>query len=86
MTKTMAMEWASRGVCVNAIAPTATETPMTSVYQTDQAARREMELKIPAGRLGRAEDMVGAALFLASAASDFVTGHAILVDGGFTAV
>lgn len=86
MTKTMAMEWASRGVNVNALAPTATETPMTSIYKTDMQAREEMEKKIPAGRLATPEDMVGAALFLASSASDFVTGHAILVDGGFTAI
>lgn len=86
MTKTMAIEWASRGICVNALAPTATETPMTKVYETDIEARNEMEKKIPMGRLAKAEDMVGAALFLASSASDFVTGHAILVDGGFTAI
>lgn len=86
MTKTMAMEWAPQGVCVNALAPTATDTPMTSVYQRDQEARREMEKKIPMGRLALPEDMVGAALFLASPASDFVSGHAILVDGGFTAI
>ena len=86
MTKTMAMEWASRGVNVNALAPTATATPMTSVYETDAQARAEMEKKIPIGRLATPEDMIGAALFLASSASDFVTGHAILVDGGFTAI
>ena len=86
MTKTMAMEWASRGVNVNALAPKATATPMTSVYETDAQARAEMEKKIPIGRLATPEDMIGAALFLASSASDFVTGHAILVDGGFTAI
>ena len=86
MTKTMAMEWASRGGNVNALAPTATATPMTSVYETDAQARAEMEKKIPIGRLATPEDMIGAALFLASSASDFVTGHAILVDGGFTAI
>lgn len=86
MTKTMAMEWASRGVNVNALAPTATLTPMTAGYETDAQARAEMEKKIPIGRLATAEDMVGAALFLASSASDFITGHAILVDGGFTAI
>lgn len=86
MTKTMAMEWGRRGVNVNALAPTATLTPMTSVYETDAEARAGMEEKIPIGRLAVPQDMVGAALFLASAASDFVTGHAILVDGGFTAI
>lgn len=86
MTKTMAMEWGAKGVNVNALAPTATMTPMTSVYETDIQARAVMEKKIPLGRLAVPEDMVGAALFLASSASDFVTGHAILVDGGFTAV
>ena len=86
MTKTMAMEWGAKGVNVNAIAPTATMTPMTSVYETDAQARAVMEKKIPIGRLAVPQDMVGAALFLASSASDFVTGHAILVDGGFTAV
>ncbi len=86
MTKTMAIEWASRGVNVNALAPTATLTPMTSVYGTDAQAREVMERKIPMGRLAVPEDMVGAALFLASSASDFITGHAILVDGGFTAI
>jgi len=59
---------------------------MTSVYETDAQARAEMEKKIPIGRLATPEDMIGAALFLASSASDFVTGHAILVDGGFTAI
>lgn len=86
MTKTMAMEWAPQGVNVNALAPTATLTPMTSGYETDVQAREEMEKKIPMGRLATPQDMVGAALFLASSASDFVTGHAILVDGGFTAI
>lgn len=86
MTKTMAVEWGAKGVNVNAIAPTATMTPMTSVYETDAQARAVMEKKIPIGRLAVPQDMVGAALFLASSASDFVTGHAILVDGGFTAV
>lgn len=86
MTKTMAVEWAPYNICVNALAPTATVTPMTNALQENSEALKNMLQKIPMGRLAKPEEMVGAALYLASEASNFVTGQTILVDGGFTAI
>ena len=86
MTKTLAIEWAPYNINVNCIAPTATVTPMTERLTTNPEAMKVMLGKIPMGRLAEPEDMTGAALYLASKASDFVTGQAIIVDGGFTAI
>lgn len=82
LTKSLAMEWGHAGVRVNALCPGWTATDLNrNLWQNDETSRA-MTSRIPLGRWGRAEEMVGPALFLASDASSFVTGHALVVDGG----
>ncbi len=83
LTKALANEWAPRGVNVNAIAPGYMETDMNEALLKDPLRSRQIGERIPAGRWGRAEDVAGAAVFLASAAADYVHGHVLLVDGGW---
>jgi NAD(P)-dependent dehydrogenase (short-subunit alcohol dehydrogenase family) len=85
LTKVLAIEWAPHHVNVNAIAPTATETPMNARLFADPEWRKEVLRKIPAGRFCRPEDLVGAVVYLSSEASDMVTGVTLPVDGGWTA-
>lgn len=85
LTRTLACEWSSQGVCVNAIAPTFIRTGMNAHIVDDAEQRRAIEARIPIGRLGQVPDLFGATIFLASAASDFVTGTILYVDGGWTA-
>lgn len=86
LTKALAIEWAKRGVRVNGIAPGDIITPLTkSVIDKDPERRRSMEARIPMGRLGEVDELVGAAIYLASDASRYVTGHTIVVDGGHLA-
>jgi NAD(P)-dependent dehydrogenase (short-subunit alcohol dehydrogenase family) len=85
LTKAAAVELAPRGVRVNAVAPTFVETPMTAPFLADRAFRAEVEERIPLGRVGRAEDVTGAVVYLASPAAALVTGTSLLVDGGWTA-
>jgi 2-deoxy-D-gluconate 3-dehydrogenase len=85
LTKALANEWAGRGVNVNAIAPGLIETEMTAGLKTNPVRRQEFFSRIPAGRFGQAADVQGAAVFLASHASDYVHGAIIPVDGGFLA-
>jgi len=82
LTKVLAAEWAKYNINVNAIAPTYFKTAIIHPAPNIQA---EMIRDIPMGRLGNPEDLSGTVVYLASAASDFVTGHTILVDGGYTA-
>ncbi|MGH2353569.1 MAG: SDR family NAD(P)-dependent oxidoreductase [Chloroflexota bacterium] len=84
LTRVLALEWATHRIAVNAIAPTTTETPLMAARLADPAVRAAYERNIPLGRVGQPDDLVGALLFLASPASDFVTGQTIVVDGGFT--
>lgn len=84
LTKVLGLEWCRHGVNVNAIGPAFTETDLTRPYLDHEGWRELVLSKIPAGRLGVPGDIVGAAVFLASAASDFVVGQTIYVDGGRT--
>ena len=84
LTSALAVEWAPRGVRVNAIAPTTTTTPrIEKRIQDDPELGQVMRDRIPLGRLGTVLDVADAALFLASPESDFITGHTLYVDGGF---
>ena len=86
LTKTQAVEWAAANVQVNCLAPGFLRTPLTEkAIWGDPRRRRWLLDRIPAGRAGRPEDMVGAMLFLASPASDYLTGQIVTVDGGFLA-
>ena len=83
LTKALANEWAGRGVNVNAIAPGYIATDNTRALREDATRSRQILERIPAGRWGRPEDFAGPAVFLASAASDYVHGTVLLVDGGW---
>jgi len=85
LTRTLALEWASRGVRVNTISPGYFETDMTEALRGHQKWRRHLLDRIPMGRFGVPEELVSAALFLASDASGFMTGSNVVVDGGWTA-
>ena len=85
VTKAMANELAAKGVQVNAIAPGYIATNNTAALQADETRNRQILERIPAGRWGRPEDISGAAVFLASSASDYVTGQILAVDGGWLA-
>jgi gluconate 5-dehydrogenase len=85
MTRSLALEWGPRGVRVNAIAPGFILTDLTRKLWSDETMRSWGEANTPQRRLGTPEDMVGAAIFLASPASAFMTGQILYVDGGFTA-
>jgi 2-deoxy-D-gluconate 3-dehydrogenase len=83
VTRALANEWAGRGVNVNAIAPGYIETDNTQALQDDRARSAAIVDRIPAGRWGRPQDLAGAVVFLASAASDYVHGTVLPVDGGW---
>jgi len=85
LTKVLALEWASANVQVNAIAPTYFETDLTRPLYEDPERRRFITERTPAGRWGQPHELAGAVIFLASAASNYVTGHTLTVDGGWTA-
>ncbi len=85
LTKALANEWASSGVHVNAIAPGYFRTDNTQQLQDDPKRSHDISARIPAGRWGESDDIGGAVVFLASAASDYVNGHVLVVDGGWMA-
>lgn len=85
MSQAIAKELAGSNIRVNSIAPGWIDTPLNEWMTSDEATLREAEKMIPMGRIGKAEEIVGAAIFLASDASSFVTGATIVVDGGQTA-
>ncbi|MBB6123025.1 SDR family NAD(P)-dependent oxidoreductase [Sphingobium subterraneum] len=85
MNKAFALDLASHGIRSNTIAPTFIETPMTKPFFENAEFKASVLAKIKLGRLGNVEDLMGAALFLASEASALVTGTSIVVDGGWTA-
>lgn len=82
-TKSLSNEWASQGVNVNCIAPGYMATEMNTALIADATRSRQIMDRIPAGRWGKPEDMVGAVVYLASDASDYVNGSTITVDGGW---
>lgn len=85
VTRAMANELAPSGVQVNAIAPGYIATNNTAALQSDETRNRQILERIPSGRWGRPEDIAGAAVFLSSPASDYVTGQVLAVDGGWLA-
>ena len=85
MSKAFALDLAACGIRSNTIAPTFVETPLTKPYFEDPAFKANVLAKIKLGRLGQVEDLMGAAVFLASDASALVTGTSLVVDGGWTA-
>ncbi|HZG55946.1 2-dehydro-3-deoxy-D-gluconate 5-dehydrogenase KduD [Paenibacillus sp.] len=83
LTKALANEWAGKGVNVNAIAPGYMATDNTEALRNDETRNRQILERIPSGRWGTAEDMKGPVVFLASRASDYMSGHVLCVDGGW---
>jgi NAD(P)-dependent dehydrogenase (short-subunit alcohol dehydrogenase family) len=85
LTRQLAIEWASRGVCVNAIAPGVFRTPLNQNLLDGTDRGREFQVRTPMKRFGKLEELGGAAVFLSSPAASFVTGEVLVVDGGFLA-
>lgn len=86
LTRHGALRWASSGIRVNAVCPGVIDTPMTEQVAADPALRAMIEGMTPIGRMGRAEEVAEAVVWLCSDAASFVTGHPLLVDGGATAI
>ena len=85
LTKSLAVEWSRHGVMVNAIAPGVFRTALNQKLLDTTPRGQELLTRTPMGRFGRVEELAGAAVFLASDAASFVTGHMLVVDGGFLA-
>jgi NAD(P)-dependent dehydrogenase (short-subunit alcohol dehydrogenase family) len=85
LTKVLAIEWAEYHINVNAIAPAFIETPLTQPMFKEKGFREYVLGNTPLGRVGKPSDLSGAVVFLASEASDYMTGHVMLIDGGWTA-
>ena len=85
LTKTLAIEWSRHGVCVNAIAPGVFRTELNSALLDGTARGQELLARTPMRRFGTTDELVGAAVFLASEAASYVNGHILTVDGGFLA-
>jgi len=85
LTHVLAVEWAPYGICVNALGPTLIETDQVRAALRDPAFKAEWLAAMPMGRIGVPRDILGAALFLASPASDFISGQHLIVDGAQTA-
>jgi len=85
LTKSLAIEWAGKGVCVNAIAPGVFRTELNAGLLDGTERGKEFLTRTPMGRFGKLDELAGAAVFLASDAASYVTGHVLAVDGGFLA-
>ena len=85
LTRQWATEWARYGITVNTIAPTFVDTPQVAMLLADETFKSGLVSRVPLGRIGETDDLVGPVIFFASAASSFVTGQILTVDGGLTA-
>lgn len=85
LTREMALDFASKGININAIAPGVIDTDMTKPFLTNEEAKKSFLDKTPVGRVGTPDDIAYGAVYLASPESDFVTGHTLVIDGGWTA-
>ncbi len=85
LTKDLAVEWGGKGVLVNAICPGVFATKMTEGFLKDSGFLKMVKSRVPLGRYAKPEELVGAAVFLSSEASSYINGHALVVDGGWTA-
>jgi 2-deoxy-D-gluconate 3-dehydrogenase len=85
LTKTLALEWAKYNINVNAICPGVFVTAMTDPYLKDPSFQQTVKTRVPLARPGVAEELVGTVIYLSSRASEYMTGHALVVDGGWTA-
>jgi NAD(P)-dependent dehydrogenase (short-subunit alcohol dehydrogenase family) len=85
MSKVMALEWAPAGIRVNCVGPTFIDSPLAHAMFEDRAIADEVMRRLPIGRLGRPSEVAAAVVYLASDGADLVTGHHLLVDGGWTA-
>ena len=85
MTRSLAVEWSSQGVNVNAIAPGVFRTALNQRLLDESERGKELRMRTPMNRFGKTEELVGAAIFLASDAANFIAGQILVVDGGFLA-